>query len=99
MVIVTGRFELAPEDRAAFIASKEDGMRSSRAEDGCITYVFAADPIEPGLVHLYERWASRAALDAHIAGMRSRGTPAPSPVPVLNAELLVGDVSGIRPFG
>ncbi len=98
MVIVTGRFEVAPEDRAAFIASKEDAMRRSRGEQGCITYVFAADPLEPGLVHLYERWESQADLDAHAAAMRARGV-APVPVPVLSSELLVADVSGLRPLG
>ena len=31
-------------------------MRLSRAEDGCIEYVYSEDLIEPGLVHVFEIW-------------------------------------------
>lgn len=97
MIIVTGRFEVAPGDVDAFIASKEAGMRRSRAEDGCITYVFSADPIEPGVVHLLERWASAEALDTHIAGLKAAG-PQPATVKVLKAELLRHEVGASGPL-
>jgi len=92
MVIVTGRFDVDPADREAFLASRIEGMQRSRAEDGCITYVLAADPIEPRVVHLFERWASREALDAHLAGLRA-ATPAPPPVAATRVELLVHEVA------
>lgn len=44
MIIVGGSFELEPGERDAFIASRLDMMRSSRAEAGCVEYVFCADP-------------------------------------------------------
>lgn len=97
MIIVTGRFELDPADRDAFIASKEAGMQRSRTEDGCITYVFSADPLEPGVVHLLERWASAEALDAHIAAMKAAPAP-PPPVKVLKGELLRHVVSESGPL-
>lgn len=63
--IVAGVFELDPADREAWLASREPLMRRSRAEPGCITYVFAPDPIEAGLVQLFERWESEDALAEH----------------------------------
>lgn len=99
MVIVSGRFDVEPEDRDAFLASRVEGMLRSRAEQGCITYVLSADPIEPRLVVLYERWATRADLDAHLVGLRS-APPADGPqVAATRVELLVHDVSGTEPLG
>lgn len=75
-----GSFELDPADRDAFIAARHDAMRSSRGEQGCLEYTFAADPTEPGRVILYERWESQEALDAHLKALRARPQPtAPAP--------------------
>jgi quinol monooxygenase YgiN len=63
--IIAGVFEVDPADREAWLASREPLVRRSRAEPGCITYVFAPDPIEPGVVQLFERWADEEALEAH----------------------------------
>lgn len=81
--IIAGRFELDPGDRDAFLASRVDLVRRSRAEPGCITYVFAADPLEPGLVQLFERWASEEALDAHRAVLAASPPPDPGVVVLL----------------
>jgi quinol monooxygenase YgiN len=40
-------------------------LAGSRAEEGCLAYSYAQDVIDPGLVHVAERWRDRAALDAH----------------------------------
>ena len=79
MVIVGGWFEVDPSERDAFVAAQADAIRRSRAEQGCIEYVIAADPVEPGRAVLFERWASQADLDAHLAGVVERtevGRPA-----------------------
>lgn len=105
MVIIAGTFQVAPEDREAFLQSRADGMRTSRGEDGCHEYVFAADPIEPGRVVLYERWESKEALAAHLGAMRAnRPTPdpdAPRPprVAVLSSEILQYEVGASGPVG
>ena len=67
MVIVGGEFEVDPAQRDAFLAEREAMMRTSRAEDGCLEYTFAADPLADDRVILFERWESQAALDAHLA--------------------------------
>lgn len=71
MVIVGGTFEVDPDQRDAFLAGFHEMMRRSRAEAGCLEYTFAADPLEPRRVILFERWESQEHLDAHLAGLRS----------------------------
>lgn len=99
MVIVGGIFEVDPSERERFLAGRADMMRASRAEDGCLEYTFAADPVEPSRVVLFERWTSQEALDAHIAALRSGPRPtSPGVVPV-TSSITIYDVSGERPFG
>lgn len=40
-------------------------LAASRAEDGCLTYSYAQDVLDPCVIHISERWRDRAALDAH----------------------------------
>ena len=94
MLVVGGSFEVDPAERDAFIAARQDSMRASRREAGCLEYTFAADPVEPGRVILFERWESQEALDAHLAGIRQAPQPA-SPAPKA-ASIVVYEVSGER---
>jgi quinol monooxygenase YgiN len=99
MVIVGGWFEVDPSERDAFVTGRIDAMRRSRAEQGCIEYVIAADPVDPGRAVLFERWASQADLDAHAAALRTAPQPdGPSVVPTA-MSILVYDVTGERPLG
>ena len=80
VIIVGGEFRLDPEQRDAFLASRIDMMERSRSEPGCLEYTFAADPLDPGRVILFERWESQEVLDEHLNGVRSRPQPtAPAP--------------------
>jgi quinol monooxygenase YgiN len=72
MLIVQGVFRVDPDDRVAFLEERTETMRLSRAEQGCLEYVFGADPLEPDRVILSERWASQADLDAHLAALTER---------------------------
>jgi quinol monooxygenase YgiN len=40
-------------------------MEQTRKEQGCLDFAFSESLSEPGLIHLAERWADRAALEAH----------------------------------
>jgi quinol monooxygenase YgiN len=93
VIIVGGRFEVDPEQRDAFLAERHERMRTSRSEDGCLEYTFAADPLEPGRVILVERWESQAALDAHLAA-----SPATTSVTPLSVSITLYDVEGERPL-
>jgi quinol monooxygenase YgiN len=93
MIIVGGTFEVDPAQRDEFLAERAERMRTSRAEPGCIEYTFAADPLEPGRVILFERWEDQASLDAHLAG--------PSPATSITARsmsIVLYDVAGERPL-
>ena len=92
MVIVGGEFQVDPARRDEFIAERIESMRRSRAEGGCIEYVMAPDPVEPGRVVLYERWASQEALDAHLAALPQT----PSAVAPAAVSIVVYTVSGER---
>jgi quinol monooxygenase YgiN len=94
MLIVGGVFEVEPDDREAFIAARHDMMRRSRAEPGCLEYTFAADPLEPGRVLLYERWESQEALDAHLEALGQVPQPQ-SPAPT-SMSIVVYEVASER---
>ena len=96
MVIVGGWFEVDPDARDAFVSERAEVMRRSRAERGCIEYVMASDPLEPGRVVLFERWESQADLDAHLGAMSSAPeSDRPSVAPTA-VSIVVYDVSGER---
>jgi quinol monooxygenase YgiN len=102
MLIVAGSFEVAPERRDEFIASRTESMPTSRAEAGCDEYVLAADPLVPGRVVLYERWESKETLAAHLAAMRAARAAAgdtASPVPVLASEIVQYEISVVGALG
>jgi quinol monooxygenase YgiN len=91
VIIVGGTFAVDPEQRDAFIAERHERMRTSRSEDGCLEYTYAADPLEPGRVILFERWESQAALDAHLAASPPTTTITPRSV-----SITLYDVAGER---
>jgi len=104
MVIVQGTFRVAPGDRDAFLAQSVAGMVASRAEQGCIEYVMAADPVDADRVVLSERWASMQDLDEHLqrAGQRrsaNADAAAATPVPVLSREIAIYEIASVRPLG
>ena len=66
-VIVAGTVRVPPANVEAFRPHMKTMMAASQAEDGCETYGYAEDVAEPGLIHVFELWRDRSALDAHFA--------------------------------
>lgn len=99
MLIVAGVFEVAPEQREEFLAGREEAMRISRSEPGCHDYVFSADPLEPGIVRLYERWESQEALDAHLQALRAREASAPRTDPPARRDIAIYEIAGTTSLG
>ena len=64
-VMLAGTVRFAPERLPEARARMLEMMRLSRAEDGCIDYVYSEDLAEPGLVHVFEIWRDEDALHAH----------------------------------
>ena len=98
MVIVAGVFTVDPEQREAFLAGRMDRMRTSRAERGCIEYTFSADPLDPSRVLLFERWASQADLDAHLAAAPAPPVSPEVEVVATTTSITIYDVTGERPL-
>jgi quinol monooxygenase YgiN len=99
MVIVGGTFELDPDKRDLFLASRAEMMRTSRSEAGCLEYTFAADPLEPGRVVLFERWTDQDALDAHLVIRRADTRSTDTDVVPNSSSIVIYDVSGERRLG
>lgn len=83
MIIVSGKIYVKPERREAFLASSMASVAQARSAAGCLDFVVAADPLEPGRINVYERWTSEAAL------MAFRGD---GPGADLTSEILRADV-------
>ena len=99
MLIVAGSIEVEPAQRAAFLESRADAMRTSRAEEGCLEYTFSADPLDARRVVLLERWESAAALDAHLAAMRAGPPPAEDGVRPVRQSVAVYEIAAVRQLG
>jgi quinol monooxygenase YgiN len=64
-IIIAGTVRAPPENLEQFKPHMLAMLTASRAEDGCITYSYAEDVAEPGLIRVFEAWRDQAALDAH----------------------------------
>jgi len=67
MLLIVGTVRLPPENLAAARSAMRVMAEASRAEPGCLDYVYAEDVFEPGLIHVRELWRDQPALDRHFA--------------------------------
>ena len=65
MIIIAGTVEVDPERRDAALAAGCVHMLETRKLEGCIDYVWSADPLTPGRIYVLERWQSPEALAIH----------------------------------
>ena len=64
-IIIAGTVRIPPQNLAAFRPHQDAMLAASRAEDGCLTYSYAVDVQDPGLIRVFEAWRDQAAIDAH----------------------------------
>ena len=64
-LLIAGTVRVPPENLARFKPHMERMLAASRAEDGCLTYSYAIDVADPGLVRVFEAWRDQGAIDAH----------------------------------
>ncbi len=67
MLLIVGTVRLPPENLDRAREAMQHMILASRMEDGCVDYGYAADILEPGLIHVKEMWRDRASLDQHFA--------------------------------
>jgi len=65
-ILIAGTFRVPPENLDGFRPHMEKMLAASRAEAGCLTYSYAVDVAEPGLIRVFEAWADQASIDAHL---------------------------------
>ena len=71
--VITVEFEIDPRQSAAFLPLICENARLSRElEPGCRQFDVCTDPARPNAVFLYERYADRAAFEAHLASAHFR---------------------------
>ena len=68
MILIAGTVDVDPEQRDAALEAARPHMEATRAQKGCIDYVWSADLLVPGRIYVYERWEGESALDAHFKG-------------------------------
>jgi quinol monooxygenase YgiN len=64
-VLIAGTVRVPPQNLERFRPHMERMLAASRAEDGCLTYSYAVDVADPGLIRVFEAWRDQAAIDAH----------------------------------
>jgi quinol monooxygenase YgiN len=64
-ILIAGTVRVPPENLEGFRPHMARMLAASRAEAGCLTYSYALDVAEPGLVRIFEAWRDQAAIDAH----------------------------------
>jgi quinol monooxygenase YgiN len=67
MLIVLAKAQVGEGAMAAATAAIADMVAASNAEEGCIAYAFTQDVLQPGVLHIVEKWTDDAALAAHFA--------------------------------
>jgi len=65
VLILIAKFKTKPECREQLIELAKDAIGPSRSEEGCLTYDFLQDPLDPDSFTFYEKWRSRYDLDLH----------------------------------
>jgi quinol monooxygenase YgiN len=83
MLIIAGTLIVDPADRKAFLAANADVIGDARAAPGCLDFVQAADPLDPGRINIFERWES----EDHLLAFRGAGQPASDSPPIASANV------------
>jgi quinol monooxygenase YgiN len=65
-IAILGHIDVDPAVRDELVASVADLQRATRDDEpGCLVYLIAADPADPGRIQIVELWESAEAADVH----------------------------------
>ncbi len=87
---MAGYLRVDPANRERYLQSCEPIMALARAAEGCLDFAIGADLLEPGRINIYERWTTRAALEA----FRESGPDDEQGAMILGAEVSEFEVDG-----
>ena len=98
-LIIAGTVRVPLENLTAAKPHMAAMLEGSRAEPGCVTYSYAEDVLEPGLIRVFECWRDQAALDAHFASEHMAAWRAAWPsFGATDRALTIYEVSGEKPL-
>lgn len=92
MVIVAGHIVVEPEQRESYLAGCTGVVEQARRTPGCLDFAITADPVDPGRIDIFERWESRAAVEA----FRGSGPSDEQSAAMLSASVAEYDVADVR---
>ena len=72
MIVLAGTITFDPERSEEMLEAVVTVVEATRAEEGCLEYVIAPDPLIAGQLNLFERWESDDHLGAHQKADHSR---------------------------
>ena len=68
VIIIAGTVDVDPEQRDAALVAGKPHMEATRAQKGCLDYVWSADGLVSGRIYVFERWQDTESLAAHLSG-------------------------------
>ena len=83
MLIIAGSLIVEPSERAAFLAANSDVVGQARQAKGCLDFVQAADPLDPGRINIFERWDN----EEHLLAFRGECQPSSESPPIQSADV------------
>lgn len=92
MVIVAGHLIVEPAERDRYVADCAGVVAAARAADGCLDFAITADVVDPARVVVFERWSSRAAVEA----FRGDGPSGDQRAAIVAASVAEYDVADVR---
>jgi quinol monooxygenase YgiN len=64
MIIVAGHLIVDPVQRESYLADCVSVVEQARRAPGCLDFAITGDLVDPGRIDVFERWESRAAVEA-----------------------------------
>lgn len=72
-VLIAGTLEFPNGNREKALAETARLVQDTRAQKGCLHYVWSADPTSTTRAYVFEKWACVEDLAAHLAGSYYQG--------------------------
>jgi len=92
MIIIAGQLYLDDGDRDRYLAAVAEVTRQARRAPGCLDFVQAADPLDPGRINIYEQWES----DEDLHRFRTSGGPELALPPLRSARVHKYRISSVE---
>jgi quinol monooxygenase YgiN len=92
MVIVAGHIVVDPHQRESYLADCVNVVKQARLAPGCLDFAITADLVDAGRIDIFERWESRAAVEA----FRGSGPSDEQSAAMLGASVAEYDVADVR---